>query len=689
MSVRPAIVVTSCIVIALAGTICPGAAQVAILAPEAGAVVRGVVKISATKPQADDGWVTFSVLPSRDAYLAAAMSPFAIKWNTQVYRDGKRVYPDGQYTIKAMGFDGSGRRQGEDSLTITVVNSIDPSEIGGAVELKTNYQKGQILSYEVEGKTTVNVPGEAGKELREPPQMEMGMGGMPGMMPEERMMGMPPGYGYGGMMPEQGMMQTGLSGSQGLPSTVNIEISGGWEEEVLSPTATGPAVVDREILRGYYTVSWLWPKEIWMTAKGEPKEEEDIPDSYAEVLPAAGDEYRFKVHPSAEVEKMHEEQPEFPLGQTFIELPERPVRVGDSWAGDMAVTISPTSRKPETVSSIHRLDGFEYKGTYRCARIVSRHTVKNTEIKIELPQRLGAVGGAGMMGEEGMMGLGMPREMPMMEGYGMGIEGMMPPGLEGMAGGMGMGMGMLVVEYKGDLSIERVSYFALDAGRFVAFEDTIRQEANSRVVTPAREIMLLSGRRESLDETTRDLYVGDVQGEIQRLIGGAGGGMGAMGMMGEEGMMGLGMPGGMPQIGGYGMGMPPDYGGYGYGYGGGMDEGMMGMGMMQARPPTKATLEITTEWFIYEKTAGISKYAVVTDEGEGAGGGGWVLPGETYAQQNALGGAGGQRQDGTVFVVDLTSRKFRAVISSYIPQEHEEVVRTTRDYLLGLGYRPQ
>ncbi len=690
MSLRSAIVIVCALAIGLLGTAATGEAQVQILSPTSGAVVHGVVAIKAAKPQSQDGWVTFSVQPSRDAYLAAAMAPFSIKWNTQVYHDGKRVYPDGQYTIKAMGFDGSGRRQGEDSVQITVVNSIDPSEIGGAVELKTRYQKGQLLRYEIEGKMTVNVPGEAGKELREPPKMEMGMDmemGMPpgygygGMMPGEGMMGMPPGYGYGGMMgPEMGMGMVGTGGSQieGLPSNVVVETSGGWGEEVLSPTATGRAVVDREFLRGYYIVSWLWPKEIW-TVGDEEKEEENVPDSYAEVLPAAGDEYRFKVRPSAEVVKMHDEQPDFPLGQTFIELPERPVRVGSSWQGDMTVTMGPTNTEPETYSAIHRLDSFEYKGNFRCARIISKYSARGVEIEIELPQRKEQVGGAGMMGAEGG-GMVEPGMGPPGMGMGMGMEGMMAPGMEGMEGEMGMGMGAQVMEYRGNVSIERISYFALEAGRFVAFEDTIDQKIN-RVVTAKGEVERLSGEKESFEKTD-DLYVTQVQPLIAAMVGG-GGGMGTMGMMGEEGMMQPGMPGGMPQMGGYGMGMPP-----GYGYGGMMgEEGMMGMTPM--KPPTKATLEITTEWFVYEKTAGISKHAVVSDEAETAGATGWTLPAETYAQKRALGGTGAPSEDGTVFVVDLKTRKFRAVSGSYVPEEHEEIVKTTRNYLLGLGYQPQ
>ncbi len=104
---------TLCLTVIASGSVLPSVAeaQVQILSPAPGATVHGIVQIKATKPQSGEGWITYSVSPSQDRYLAAAMSPFSIKWNTQLYRGGSRAYPDGQYTIMATGFDGSGRRQ--------------------------------------------------------------------------------------------------------------------------------------------------------------------------------------------------------------------------------------------------------------------------------------------------------------------------------------------------------------------------------------------------------------------------------------------------------------------------------------------------------------------------------------------------------------------------------------------------
>jgi len=828
MSLRIAMIVAFCLTVIVLGSVLPSVAeaQVQILSPSPGATVHGIVQIEATKPQAGEGWITYSVSPSQDMYLAAAMSPFSIKWNTQLYRGNERVYPDGQYTITATGFDGSGRRQGQASVTVTVANDIKPFEIGLPVELRTNYKRGQLFDYKIQGKTTVNVPGEAGEELREPPQTGMGgpmggpmagggpagafpaapMGGpMAGGMPGATGRPMPPGVGGpmagGGMPPGMGGMGApggmgmgggmGQSGFVGLPSHIDIEIDGRWEEDVLSASASGRAVVDKDLQNGYYTVSWLWPKEVW-TEGMEQKEEKNIPDSYAQVLPTAGGEYRFKVFPLGRVEKMHEEQPEFPLGHSFIELPIGPVRIGATWQGEMAYTPSPTSIEPTIVSATHRLDSFEYRGNHRCARIVSKYTEKDATIEIAglLPWRQEQVGGMGMAGAAGgMLGAGMGPGMagapggmtmppagmamppagmttgPGMPGAGPGMGMGMPgggfgagPGAMGGAGGMAGGAVAAPSKFKGDISVERVSYFSLDAGRIIAFEDTITQEVKK--TSSEGEMYRASGEKVSVEQDM-DLYVTSVQPIIAAMVGGAttmGGGVG--GGMPGAGMMGPGVAGGMPGMGGAGMGVPgvgaggapPGFGGRPMMPGGtppgmgqgmmmpggtppgmgqgmmmpggtppgmgqgmmmpggtppgmgqgmmmpggtppGMGQGMMGIGGgmgMQMKPPTKATLEITTEWYVFDTTAGISQYAVASEEGEQSGGKVIkVRPSEAFAHKHALGGAGAASKEGLTFAVDLNAHSFRPVGRYYMAKEHEEIVTTTRDYLLALGYIPE
>ncbi len=112
------------------------------------------------------------------------------------------------------------------------------------------------------------------------------------------------------------------------------------------------------------------------------------------------------------------------------------------------------------------------------------------------------------------------------------------------------------------------------------------------------------------------------------------------------------------------------------------------MGMMP--PPTKATLEITTEWYVYDTTAGTSRYAVVSEEGVQTGGAVTeVKPSEVFAHKQALGGAGAASKEGSTYAVNLNAHSFRPVGRYYMPEEHEEIVTTTRDYLLALGYIPE
>ena len=113
-----------------------------------------------------------------------------------------------------------------------------------------------------------------------------------------------------------------------------------------------------------------------------------------------------------------------------------------------------------------------------------------------------------------------------------------------------------------------------------------------------------------------------------------------------------------------------------------------GMGM-QMKPPTKATLEITTKWYVYDTTAGISQYAVAGEEEQTGGKVIKVRPSEAFAHKYALGGAGASSKEGVTFAVNLNTHSFRQVGRYYVAKEDEEIVSTTREYLLSLGYIPE
>jgi hypothetical protein len=222
------------------------------------------------------------------------------------------------------------------------------------------------------------------------------------------------------------------------------------------------------------------------------------------------------------------------------------------------------------------------------------------------------MGGMGPAG--GAIGLG---AMPGMGGMGaMGGMGGQP-----MVGPDGEPEGTL----KGDVTIKRVAYFAVDEGRFVAFEDTVNKKI-TKILLPEMEMGMgmggpggpggmpgmgggfgMGGMTEMKPLDYRGLNHLDATSLMGSLVGagggmGMGGGTGGMiggpggmlgGMMGAvtgyAGALNTAMAGGAP-------GMPP---------GGGMmppggGPGAPGMGMMQMEPPTPAVINIDTTLSVEE-----------------------------------------------------------------------------------------
>ncbi len=590
----PALVCSALLLVLILGAsqVC---AQVSITSPKNGATVFGVVTVQATKADPGDGWIAFRVTPADEKFLVAVTAPFTFEWNTAL-RDARAqaTYPDGEYTLEAAAYDGSGKQQGTAKVTVRIKNTIEATAFGEKVLLRANYDRADIFLYEMEGNQVVDVPDPAGNKLRNPPEMTMGgapgMGGM-GMAPPPPMMG---GMGMG-----MGMGQNTL----GVPSTVRIRSDAAWTLEVLTPSATGRAIVDQDLLRGYFLCTWVWPKK--MNEK-TMKMDRNVPDKFSGWLPGnktepptEGRYYRSKVMANGEFIELHKSDPDFPMGQFYLQLPEDPVAPGATWRGSMAMITGLTDSENKSVPASFRLEGFEYRGRYRCARISATHTETGVEIPWDLP---GAPAGAGAGGMPG--GAPGPGGGAMMGGL-MGMMGGMTGGMGGMMGGMG-GMGMVGPDgepagtLKGDVSIKRVAYFALDEGRFVAFEDTINKKVTRILLPDPMEMGMMGGMgggmmgggmgMEMKPLEYRGLNHWDATDLMGRLVGAGGamgmGGMGGMmgGMMGGPGGMMGGMPpppmpGGMPGM------MPP---------GGGMP-GMGGPGGgMMMDPPVPAVINIDT-----------------------------------------------------------------------------------------------
>lgn len=136
------------------------AQSVSIISPSNNQIVRGVVKVKISKPDAESGWVAYKLDgPSqKDEYVAAVAKPFVFPWNTLARDiDGKAQYPDGTYTIKATAMSPSSQVLGQTSVTVTLSNNLGYGEAPSSVKLRLNYKRGHDYTYTMDGKRTVNV----------------------------------------------------------------------------------------------------------------------------------------------------------------------------------------------------------------------------------------------------------------------------------------------------------------------------------------------------------------------------------------------------------------------------------------------------------------------------------------------------------------------------------------------------
>lgn len=255
-------------------------------------------------------------------------------------------------------------------------------------------------------------------------------------------------------------------------------------------------------------------------------------------LPAAGKKFRVRVSPRGFVDVFKEKDEHFPLGEYFVMLPDRPVKQGDTWEDDLAVLPLPNATERRIVKARMVLDGFEYVADRRCARILTKFSEKDRAIMVRV--------------------------------------------------------GSSMFPFKTSYEADRISYFGIDVGHFVAFEERMKH--------------------------TLDLPAQIVQMLYQFQLGPRAQAMGGLAGMGGMGMPGMAMPGvgGMPSMGGMGPmgpagpvgpmgpeagmmmqpgmggmpGMEPSMQGYGPGMMGGIpgSEGMMG-GV--AAQPAKVNIEST------------------------------------------------------------------------------------------------
>ncbi len=98
---------------------------VRMVTPADGAKVRGQPTLVAAKTN-DEGYVTFEVQRSSEAranFQWATIAPYQYQWDT-------RLLPDGDYTLRAIGFDAAGQREGTAQIRVAVENGLPSAALG-------------------------------------------------------------------------------------------------------------------------------------------------------------------------------------------------------------------------------------------------------------------------------------------------------------------------------------------------------------------------------------------------------------------------------------------------------------------------------------------------------------------------------------------------------------------------------
>lgn len=127
------------------------------ISPQDGDTVRDIVRLEATKPSPNSGWISYKVEKSGTGdFVAAVTQPFAYQWNTRAKDDkGKALYADGQYTVTAVALSPRGRKVGEANITVTVKNAISSSDRPRAVRPVLAYERNQEVYYTARGSWTI------------------------------------------------------------------------------------------------------------------------------------------------------------------------------------------------------------------------------------------------------------------------------------------------------------------------------------------------------------------------------------------------------------------------------------------------------------------------------------------------------------------------------------------------------
>jgi hypothetical protein len=295
--------------------------KVKIIAPEAGATVRGVVEVVADKPGAKEGTYAWKIAragkEAEGEFQANTLAGLAFLWDTRVRNEkGERIYPDGEYVVTANGFDGTGEFQGSATVKIRIENDIAPAEVADGVKLQVNLKTADVLNYEFNGDEKISVD------------------------------------------------MTATQGAEAPPFVIQTLLTGGYNLKMLSGAGSGGGGLCRETC----TNGAVYPQTQGM----RPYYVDDMGKSFTQDYLGDG-----------VIKPNKTKDPHFDLGEVYIQLPSRVLTMGARpWKSDMSVVLELFSLRRQVVAAEHRLDGFEWVQGEKCARLKSQFSEPNIEFDV-------------------------------------------------------------------------------------------------------------------------------------------------------------------------------------------------------------------------------------------------------------------------------------------------------------------
>lgn len=419
---------------ALGSSLAANAQGVRFVTPTDGDTVRDIVRVQATKPNPDEGWISYKIYQGDDGdFVAAATPPFTYVWDTRARdADGNSLYTDGQYTIKAVALNPSGQRINEAEIKVTVRNAVAATDAPREVKLQLSLDRNTEVRYRADGNWSIRPA--AGEETPEDVwKLARQFDGA--LVSNWKHKVMSPTYAAGHAII---YVIVGSSGAQVGESEVRAF-------DLAGRRITYRALRDGELRRKHSDDPSFSLAEMTVPIPDRP------------VKP--GDSWQGRINIWPDPLKGTGATAAAGMGETDTGMDDMmygPEEM-DGGMGEMGPAVdasAPDRVETRSVQARHTLEGFEWVSGYPTARI--RSTYRVDDDKITIPVSAGASAG---MGEEGMadeMG-GMPEEM------GMG------PG----PGGEGMGAGAATPEQDTSYTGERITYWSWDLNRPIRIIDTI------------------------------------------------------------------------------------------------------------------------------------------------------------------------------------------------------------------------